>query len=112
MGATSGINKGMKPFQRHCLVIRGTDRPLEDDGEATQARPTNGGASSQDLRERMFGQTGLFTREKLRGRHRQAIDQLARILPKPIFDDPIFKHPEYIYAASREPEPKSPEINE
>jgi hypothetical protein len=79
VGQMSGMNKG-NAFHRHCLVIRGTE----------------GSSPSQDPRTRMIEETGLFTLDELKGRHRKAIDKLVEIIPTPLFEDPIFKHPEYV----------------
>jgi hypothetical protein len=95
VGQMSGMNKG-NAFHRHCLVVRGTEGPIEDDGEPTQARLANGGSPSQDPRTRMFQETGSFKLDELKGRHRNAIDKLSEIIPTPLFEDPIFNHPEHI----------------
>jgi hypothetical protein len=35
----------------------------------------------------------MFTLDELKGRHREAIDTLAELIPPPLFIDPIFEHP-------------------
>ena len=95
------MTKGKEPFHRHCLVSRGTQGPIETGGEVTQ--PANGGAPLQDMRARMIRESGLFTLDELKGRHRQAIDKLVELIPTPLFMDPIFEHPKW---RSRDTEPK------
>jgi hypothetical protein len=78
----SGMTKGKDPFHRHCLVMR--------ERNAEEPQPANGGP--QDRRESMIRETGLFTLDELKGRHREAIDTLAGLIPTPLFIDPIFEH--------------------
>jgi hypothetical protein len=56
---------------------------------AEQPQPANGGASTQDTRERMIRETELFTLDELKGRHREAIDTLAGLFPTRLFIDPL-----------------------
>jgi len=102
VGQMSGMNKG-NAFHRHCLVVRGTEGLR--DGEPGGHRPPAQKIPSQDPRTRMIQETGLFTLDELKGRHRKAIDKLVEIIPTPLFEDPIFNHPEHI-KRSREPNPR------
>jgi hypothetical protein len=80
-----GMTNERKVFDRHCIITRGTDGPLPI-GDPTYA----------NMRNAMIEQTGLFTLSKLQGRHRKAIDDLAKTIPPPLFPDLILQHPNLI----------------
>jgi hypothetical protein len=81
IGKLFGITAQGKPFERHCIAVKVTKNDADE------------------VRKKMVQETGLYTYEQLKRRHRSAINLLAETMPEPLFDDPILDHPDLIIQA-------------
>lgn len=82
-GTMLGMTKHSHYFFRYCIIVK---QPAAISTTATEAQIAK-------ARKLLIDETGVFTLEQLKGKHREAIDDLAKCLPEQVFSDPILDHP-------------------